>query len=184
MLFNLFGKKEDNAETPVFVDRAYASTAAKMNACAELAKNEPDRLFICWFADTSVKFKEFFRQKGLDENMVTETHHLHGSKLQNKKPVFVEHYPLHTKELELIKHWDATNIIVYSALDEPLFKHFGSDKIIPLMKMMGMKEDEVIEHNLVSKSILKGQQKIAGLISLEQSANSQAEWMEKNISKQ
>ena len=181
MLFNLFGKKEEGSADDVFVDRAYITTAAKMNACVELAKKEPDHLFICWFADTAIQFKEFFRQQGLDENMVTETHHLHGSKLQNKKPVFVEHYPLHTKELELIKHWDTTNIIVYSALDEPLFKHFGSDKIIPLMKMMGMKEDEVIEHNLVSKSILKGQQKIAEQVSFDQSANSQEEWMRKNL---
>jgi hypothetical protein len=152
-----------------------------MNACAALARQEPDRLFICWFADTAVTFKEFFGQHGLDENLVTETHHLHASKLLNKKPVFVEHYPLHTKELELIKHWDAEKIIVFSALDEPLFKHLGSEKLIPLMKMLGMKEDEVIEHNMVSKSIIKGQEKIAGQVTIEQSANSQEDWMRKNI---
>ena len=73
------------------------------------------------------------------------------------------------------------NIIVFSALDEPLFKHFGSDKVIPFMKMLGMKEDEAIEHSMVSKSIIKGQEKLSGMVSLEQSANSQAEWMEKNI---
>jgi hypothetical protein len=181
MLFNLFGKKDDGAEDHVFVDRAYVTTVAKMNACVELAKKEPDHLFICWFADTAVKFKEFFRQQGLDEGMVTETHHLHTSKLQNKIPVFVEHYPLHTKETELIKNWDAKNIVVYSAMDEPLFKHFGSEKLIPLMKMLGMKEDEVIEHSMVSKSIIKGQEKIAEQVSIEQSAGSQEDWMRKNI---
>lgn len=181
MLFNLFGKKDDDAENHVFVDRAYVTTAAKMNACADLARKEPDRLFICWFADTAVKFKGFFRQQGLNESLVTETHHLHASKLQNKKPVFVEHYPLHTKELDLIRNWDAEKIIVFSAMDEPLFKHFGSEKLIPLMKMLGMKEDEVIEHNMVSKSIIKGQEKIAQQVSLEQSASSQEEWMRKNI---
>ena len=181
MLFNLFGKKEESAYNHIFTDRAYITTAAKMKACAELAKKEPDRLFICWFADTAVKFKDFFRQQGLDENLITETHYLHASKLQNKKPVFVEHYPLHTKELELIKNWDAEKIIVYSAIDEPLFKHFGSEKLIPLMKMMGMKEDEVIEHSMVSKSIIKGQEKIAQQVTLEQSAASQEEWMRKNI---
>jgi hypothetical protein len=181
MLFNLFGKKEEGADNHVFVDRAYVSTKAKMNACAELARKEPDRLFICWFADTEVKFKEFFSQQGLDENLIAETHHLHASKLLNKKPVFVEHYPLHTKELELIKNWDTEKIIVFSAMDEPLFKHFGSEKLIPLMKMMGMKEDEVIEHSMVSKSIMKGQEKIAQQVSLEQTAGSQEEWMRKNI---
>lgn len=181
MLFNLFGKKDADADNHVFIDRAYVSTAAKMSACAELARKELNHIFICWFADTAVKFKEFFRQQGLNETMITETHHLHASKLLNKIPVFVEHYPLHTKELELIKNWNAEKIIVYSAMDEPLFKHFGSDKLIPVMKMLGMKEDEVIEHSMVSKSIIKGQEKIAEQVSLEQSANSQEEWMRKNI---
>jgi hypothetical protein len=181
MLFNLFGKKDDGADNHVFVDRAYVTTAAKMNACAALARKEPDRLFICWFADTAVRFKEFFKQQGLDETLITETHHLHASKLLNKKPVFVEHYPLHTKELELVKNWGTEKIIVFSAMDEPLFKHFGSEKLIPLMKMLGMKEDEVIEHNMVTKSIIKGQEKIAEQVAIEQSAGSQEEWMRKNV---
>ena len=181
MSFNLFGKKEDSLAGHIFIDRAYVSTAAKMNACMELAKKEPDHLFISWFADTARKFKEFFIQHGIVESRVTEARYIHTPMLQNKVPVFVEHHPLHAKELELIKNWDAKNIVVFSALDEPLFKHFGSDKVIPMMKMLGMKESEAIEHSLVSKSIIKGQEKIAALVSLEQSANSQAEWMEKNI---
>lgn len=181
MLFNLFGKKDEAADNHVFTDRAYMSTAAKMNACAELARKDQTQLFICWFADTATKFREFFNQQGLDESMIIETNHLHSSKLQGKKPVFVEHYPLHEKEIELIKNWGPEKIIVFSALDEPLFKHFGSEKIIPMMKMMGMKENEVIEHNMVSKSIISGQEKIAKQITLEQSASSQAGWMEKNI---
>jgi len=181
MLFNLFGKKEGNSDNHVFVDRAYVSTAAKMKACAELAAKEPNYLFICWFADTAIQFKEFFKQQGLDEGLVTETHHLHASKLVGKIPVFAEHYPLHAKETELIQNWEAKNIVVYSALDEPLFKHFGSDKIIPVMKMLGMKENEVIKHPMVTKSILKGQEKIAGQVTLEQAASSQEEWMRKNI---
>lgn len=181
MLFNLFGKKEDGADNHVFVDRAYITTAAKMNACAALARKEPDRLFICWFADTAVKFKEFFSQQGLDGNLITETHHLNAPMLLNRKPVFVEHYPLHSKELELIKNWGAEKIIVFSAMDEPLFKHFGSEKLIPVMKMLGMKEDEVIEHNMVSSSIIKGQEKIAQQVTFDQSASSQEGWMRKNI---
>jgi hypothetical protein len=181
MLFNLFGKKDGPADDPVFVDRAYVSTTAKMNACAALAKKEPNHLFICWFRETAVRFKEFFRQQGLDESLIMEIPHLHISKLHDRVPVFVEHYPLHIKEIELIKNWDKENILVFSALDEPLFKHFGSDKVIPLIKMLGMKEDEAIEHSMVSKSIIKGQEKIAEQVSLEQPASSQAEWMAKNI---
>jgi hypothetical protein len=181
MLFNLFGNKDDNKDNHLFADRAYVSTAAKMNACAALAAKDPNHLFICWFTETAVRFREFFRQQGLDENLIIETHHLHTSKLKGRIPVFTEHYPLHNKETELIKNWENKNILVFSALDEPLFKHFGSDKVIPMIKLLGMKEDEAIEHSMVSKSIIKGQEKIAALISLEQSAASQAEWMQRNI---
>ena len=93
MIFNLFGKKEEGTTGHIFTDRAYITTAAKMKACGELASKEPGSLFICWFADTATIFKEFFRQQGLDENLVVETHHLHNAKIQGHKPVFVEHYP-------------------------------------------------------------------------------------------
>lgn len=181
MLFNLFGKKDSGADDHVFIDRAYASTAAKLKACAELAKKDANYLFICWFAGTAAQFKEYFKQQGLDESMIIGHHHLHASKLLNKTPVFAEHYPLHNKELELIQNWEAGQIIVFSALDEPLFRHFGSDKLIPVMKMLGMKEDEVIEHPMVTKSIIRGQEKIAGQVTIEQSAGSQEEWMQKNV---
>jgi hypothetical protein len=181
MLFNLFGKKDEEAGDHVFIDRAYVSTAAKMKACADLARKQPDTLFLSWFAETASQFRAFFKQEGLDGNLIVDTHYIHVSKLTGKTPVFVEHFPLHTKELELIKNWEVKNIVVYSALDEPLFKHFGSDKIIPLIKMLGMKEDEAIEHKMVTKSIITGQEKIAKLITFEQSAASQEEWMMKNI---
>lgn len=181
MIFNLFGKKDNSMADHIFIDKAYVSAAAKMNACMELAKKEPDHLFISWFADTARNFKEFFSQHGIDENRVTEARYVHTPMLQHKTPVFVEHHPLHSKEMELVKNWEMKNIIVFSALDEPLFKHFGSDKVIPMIKMLGMKEDEAIEHSLVSKSIIKGQEKIAEMVSMEQSAASQAEWMNKNM---
>lgn len=181
MLFNLFGKKDDAADNHIFTDKAYVSSVAKMNACAALAKADAAAVFICWFPDTARKFRDLFRQQGLDENRVWETTHVHTSKLADKNPVFVEHYPLHRKETDLVKNWNKEKIIVFSALDEPLFKHFGSDKVIPMIKLLGMKEDEAIEHNLVSKSIMKGQEKIAELVSMEQTAGSQAEWMQKNI---
>lgn len=181
MLFNLFGKKEGSDDNHIFTDRAYMTTAAKIKACTELARKDPNHIFICWFPDTAEKFKGAFRAEGLDENLITDTHHLHSSKILNKIPVFTEHYPLHSKELDLIKNWGPEKIVVYSAMDEPLFKHFGSEKLLPLMKMMGMKENEVIEHNMVTKSIIKGQEKIAEQVNLEQSASSQAGWMEKNL---
>jgi hypothetical protein len=181
MLFNLFGKKEDEKEDRIFSDRVYITSEAKMNACAQLAKEQPTTLFIAWFSDTAKKYKEFFIEKGLDENSITEARYIHLAQLQKHIPVFVEHYPLHAKEMALVENWQLKNIIVYSAMDEPLFKHFGSDKMIPIIKLLGMKENESIEHSYVTQSITKGQQKIADKVSIEQTANSQADWMERNL---
>jgi hypothetical protein len=181
MLFNLFGNKEEEKEDRLFSDKVYISSGAKMNACVQLAKEQPDTLFIAWFSDTAKRFKDLFKQNELEETRITAAHLLHAAQLQNHTPVFVEHYPLHAKELALVENWNLKNIPVFSAMDEPLFKHFGSDKMIPLIKLLGMKEHESIEHTYVTQSIVKGQQKIADKVSIEQSANSQAEWMERNI---
>jgi len=181
MFSNLFGKKEEDKNDHVFKDRAYMSTQAKMKACADLAKADDGLIFIAWFTDTAKQFRNYFTENGINENRIVEARQLHSPQLISHRPVFVEHYPLHSKEEEFVRSWEHKNILVYSAMDEPLFKHFGSEKIIPMMKMMGMKENEVIEHNMVSKSIIKGQQKIEEQVNPEQPASSQADWMERNL---
>ena len=183
MTFNLFGKKEKGQPQGVFTDKTYISTAAKMNACLDLAKKEPNAIFIAWFPETARKFKAFYLQHGIPENRVIESRHVHMSLMQDKTAVFIEHYPMHNKELELVQHWPQQQFMVFSAMDEPLFKHFGSEKMIPLMKMLGMKEEEAIEHIMVSRSITKGQDKIASQVVVEQSADSQQRWMDINIRK-
>jgi len=181
MFSNLFGKKETDGKDHLFKDRAYMTTEAKMKACAELAKENESIIFIAWFTDTAKQFKDHFTANGLNENRVTEARYLTASQLLSYTPVFTEHYPMHSKEENFVANWKIKNIMVYSAMDEPLFKHFGSEKLIPLMKMMGMKENEVIEHSMVSKSIINGQKKIEEQVSVEQSAASQAEWMQRNL---
>ena len=181
MLFNLFGSKEADPPESIFTDKTYMTTAAKINACIALARAQPNTLFICWFSDTLKKFKSAFAQNGLDETCVLDAKQIHSGMLQHKVPVFTEHYPLHTKEIALIEHWPSQKIVVYSAMDESLFKHFGSEKMLPLMKLLGMKENEAIEHSFVTKSIIKGQGKIAQMVILEQPANSQEEWLERNL---
>lgn len=181
MFFNLFGKKDDSNNGHIFSDKAYINAEGKRNGCLQLAKEQPNSVFIAWFSETAKEYKALFTKNALEESRVIEVRNVHAAKLENKIPVFLEHYPLHEKELELVANWEQKKILVYNSLDEALFKHFGSDKMIPLIKMLGMKEDEAIEHSYVTQSITRGQQKIAALVSLEQSASSQEEWMERNI---
>jgi hypothetical protein len=178
MAFNLFRKKEKG---PVFSDRAYMTEPGKMTACYELAIADPSTIFVAWFPETARKFKTFFVQRGLEDNRILEKRNLHSETIVNKTVVFVEHYPVHQKEMDLVENWPQDKFTVYNSLDEPLFKHFGSEKMLPVMKMLGMKEDEAIEHSMVTKSIVRAQEKIASKVNFEQSANSQQEWLLKNL---
>lgn len=182
MLSNLFGKKEGTETDAIFKDKVYINSTAKMNACLQLAKTQPEIIFIAWFKQTAEMFKTFFTKNGIDESRILLAGAFNKITVQNHQPVFLEHNPLNAKELEMVSNWQLTNMLVFSAMDEPLFKHFGSDKMIPLIKLFGMKESEAIEHSYVTESIIKGQGKIANKVITEQTADSQAEWMIKNMS--
>jgi hypothetical protein len=81
--------------------------------------------------------------------------------LQNKESVFIEHYPLHKKELKLVMHWPRKKIRVLNALDEPWLAHFGGEKIIAMAKQLGMGDNEMLQHPMISKAIANAQEKIA-----------------------
>lgn len=49
---------------------------------------------------------------------------------------------------------------VYDSLEDPVFIHFGADRIRRLMQMMGIKPGECIEHRTVNTSIDRVQQKL------------------------
>lgn len=181
MGFSLFGKKKNDDHGVVFSDKTFMSTEAKWNACLELAIREPQSLFICWFPESARELRNLFSKQGHGETRVLEARNLHAGMLLNKTPYLAEHHPLHQKEIELVKNWGLTSITVFNSLEEPWFSYFGSERIISVMKALGMKEDESIEHPMISKSIVNAQEKIASKLVVEQTANSQAEWMLKNI---
>jgi hypothetical protein len=101
--------------------------------------------------------------------------------VENNPVVFAEHYPLKKKEEQLFQNLHLEEVKVLSALDEPLFKRLGSDKIIQLMTQMGMDEKQSVEHSMITKAIHNAQEKMESKVNFEQSARSQNEWLEKNL---
>lgn len=100
---------------------------------------------------------------------------------------FVRHYPLPAKENSVIQKLDTTfpqcPITFCSSLDDPCFEAFGSKNIIGMMEKMGMKEDEVIEHTMVSSAMKRAREKVAESITKEIPAHSEAEWFRLNVKK-
>ena len=180
-MFNLFGKKGEINEGRLFTDKVYMTHEDKLRAICELATKDPNCIFIAWFPDTVAEFQSIFKENNLDTARIVEATRSQRH-LPNCYPVFLEHYPLAEKEITYASTWNQQSLLVFSSMDEALFKHFGSEKMIPVMKMMGMKANEPIEHELVTKSIASSQEKIAAQTGgVDLGGHSQEAWLKNNL---
>lgn len=55
---------------------------------------------------------------------------------------------------------DPGSTLFFVALEDDLMRRFGSDRIAGVMDKLGYKEDEVIQHSMITKSIERAQQKV------------------------
>lgn len=176
-MFSFFKKKESEIK---IIDKIVMTREAKWKAISLLCKNDKNIVLIFWFYETLRQAESFFDREGNSIRELIVTKEINPWQLQGKQAVFAEHYPLYQKEKEFFEKLQLKEVQVWSALDEPLFRQFGSEKIIQMMQKMGMKEDEVIEHKLISNAIQSAQEKISKKILIDQSGSSQEEWMQKN----
>lgn len=99
--------------------------------------------------------------------------------------LFSSHYPLTalegkvTQKLKLL--FPKSSLTFYSSLDEPIFDLFGGDNLTALLEKLGMKEDEAIEHSMVSRSMERAREKLATMVKHESPAHSAEEWFQKNV---
>lgn len=177
-MFSLFKKKEESVK---IIDKILMTQEAKWNAIIDLWKKDPEIVIIAWFHASLQHLESLFAREANSAPSLFLVRDVHSSQLSGKKIIFAEHYPLRKKEQETFGQWHLNEAIVYSGLDEPLFKHFGGDRIIQMMKQMGMKEDSIIEHKMISSSIENAQEKIEKKVITEQTASSQQEWIERNL---
>ena len=94
------------------------------------------------------------------------------------------HYPFLSKEEKFLKRISSAAHITttfYSSIDEPSFEIFGSAQMISLMDKMGLKDEEAIEHAMVSKSMIRARQKMEEKAKFDREASSEKEWFEKNL---
>jgi len=102
--------------------------------------------------------------------------------------LFSGHYPLPSKEKKILDKLNAlfpqAPIIFCSSIDDPSFELFGADRITDLLEKLGMKEDECIEHSLVTKSMARAREKIGSRVKSEIEAKSEGDWFSKNVRKE
>jgi len=105
-------------------------------------------------------------------------------KLNTKMLYCLDHYPLYSVFFNLIlnigKFELPPELIVYGGMDEPILNAFGGERIRDLMYKMGLKESEIIEHNMISGAIEDAQKKIEAKVTMDSKANSSSEWFKLN----
>lgn len=172
-MFSFFGKKKSDAEV---VDMVWTTTDYKLNGCVEHLRKHPATVFIAWFPETVDSVDAYLQQQGYTHKVML---YKEATIADAGNYVFIEHYPLPEKEKQLYQKLSISKPLVFSALDEPLFKAFGSDKILATLQMLGIRPHEVIQHKLISSAIQKAQQKLEAKVPFDDGARSQHAWMEK-----
>ena len=175
-MFGLFRKKKPRF--PV-VDRIWISQDARERAMVKMILEDPSVIFIHWFDESYDRSLHALGQSASDHiYMLRDAWHHRGA---GKKLIFFEHYPLREKEQQAFDKMHLQKAEVWSALDEPLLLKFGGARLVDMMQKMGMKEDEAIEHALISRSITKAQDKITKQVTFDRHAGSMASWFEQNL---
>lgn len=177
-MFDFFRKKEDTVKV---IDKIWMTESGKWKGILGLWKTDPEIVIICWFNETRHRIETLFARETASTVSLFITKEVHGAQLTGKNIIFAEHHPLRKKEQEIFLQWHLGKAIVHSALDEPLFRHFGGEKIVDMMKKLGMQDDSMIEHKMISNAIVNAQEKIEDKCLADHAASSQAEWMERNL---
>ena len=175
-MFKLFNKDKK----PAIIDLVFIHKENKWGHCKKVLAENSNTIFIAWFDDTVDELESYFSQANIQATIL-KARTISKSQLEGSKIIFIEHYPMKNKEEPLLELLSLKEVVFLTALDEPLLKYFGGEKLISMMEKMGMKEDEAIEHKLITQSIANAQEKIEQKVSIEQSTRSQIEWMERNL---
>ena len=173
-MFDLFRKSSKGVKV---IDKVWLSQQAKWNACLQMVKIDPTVLLVAWFEET---FYELEGDQGLVQNVI-KAEHLNYDKAQGRMVVFAEHYPLASVEQDLYAKLQLKEVPVLSCLEEPLFMLFGGERTIELMKKLGVADDEIIGHAMVTKSIRRAQESIAEKSGTNYPATSAKEWLALNL---
>src|SRR6185369_8477866 len=133
MCASWFSKKESSSPVKELV---FMHNKAKWLAVKKLLAEHPGAIIITWFTDTQLAFQQFVAEQNINPDLflAREANSFH---VAGKTVIFLEHYPLSDKETSLVESWKPDTIFILSSLDEPLFMHFGGERIIQLMQQMG-----------------------------------------------
>lgn len=204
----LFSSSKSSRPTPS--DKVWKTRAACLKGAATqalLASRESKiPIVVTFFEESHQSFVDFLKKTGVPfqevssfadidllENKNTiavlraaSTGFATGIHKEVKAAIFLlGRYPLADAENKVIDnlstHFPGSNLSFCLSLEDAFFEVFGSENLRVMMDSLGMKDDEFVEHKLVSKAIKNAQEKLGKNLLVESKARSEKEWMEKNV---
>jgi hypothetical protein len=112
---------------------------------------------------------------------------LRASEINDQELLFIvaEHHPLHECDEALLSFMSnlpcRSRIRFHCALDEPLFKMFGAERVLDVVKHLGLDEREYMSHPLISSAIENAQKRIKDKSTGNQRVDSMDEWFYYNL---
>ncbi|AOP32967.1 hypothetical protein A0128_03245 [Leptospira tipperaryensis] len=177
-MFDFFKSKEPSV--PVN-DQVWISREAKFERCRRLLRKNTSYLFLFWFEESFQEFQSALDQHERPPN-IAYANEISFADIQDRFLIFGEHYPLRKKEQDVFLKLQLKEVTVFSSLDEPLFKIFGGENIVDVMKKLRI-NNEAISHPMINASIHRAQEKIAKKVTQEQKVDSsQKDWFSANLS--
>lgn len=189
MFGSLFGKKK----------KTYFTCKVSMNRPAldaQLASgiSLEEWMVITFFPMSKNTISKFLNNELLAEHIIPAEKIISGIAIQQIKTflsrpgrtiVFGERHPLHSHEEQvaekLLENGIPLPIVAFASLDDALLQKFGGERVKSMMQRMGMKEEELIEHSMIEKSIENAQAKIAEKVMTESKTNSAEDWFRMNF---
>jgi hypothetical protein len=122
---------------------------------------------------------------GLARSLQTDRPQLGNPFLRKLQIIVAEHHPIFARDNHVIEVSERLHcqpeVCFHIGLDDPLLKSFGGEKLVELMKRLGVDESESISHQLVTSAIRNSQKKIEKKVPRDLQAESIEDWVKYNL---
>lgn len=190
-MFGFFKKKNEI----VIKDLVWKTEVFKYQSLIKYAKQIDKLIIVYYFEDTKKELESNLNTANInytDTNsfaanvwLMQASNLMHKLSIDGRTVVFAEHHPSFIKEKEVLDYLlvqlNARTINFHISLEDELLKYFGSEKIVQILEKMGFKDDEIIEHNMISRSIQNAQKKIDEQVQLPTNTRNIKDWFKLNV---
>lgn len=168
-----FLKKKDSG--PIIQDLVWINQKDKMRGCLNIVEENPNLMLVAWSTLTQQWFQDYLSKETGRTITIELASYLNSS---SETVYFLEHHPQLSKEELLFDAVKIPKAVFLNALDDHLMEMFGSTRIAKVMDRMGLKEGEVIEHLMITKSIRNAQKKMDESGVMENQNSKFQEWLD------